>query len=94
MDNQDFQIAQQIAKLEGIVTEGFRAIHQRQDTANGRTGKIEERVGKIEKEQTYNAGKQKSVSLIRAAIFAGLAFAIGTVLVPIISAMIAAGKIF
>ena len=39
-----FKLAQQIAELKGIVQEGFNGIHARQDSANGRTAKLEGRV--------------------------------------------------
>jgi hypothetical protein len=47
MDN-DLHLAQQIAKLQGTVDEGFRGIHARQDITNGRVGKCENRLTYLE----------------------------------------------
>lgn len=40
----DRQLVQDISELKGIVTEGFRAVHQRQDTANGKLSKHEDSI--------------------------------------------------
>lgn len=50
MNDQDFTIAQQIARLEGLVTKGFEGVHLRQDISNHRTDKNEKRLDKHQEE--------------------------------------------
>lgn len=52
----NLNLGQQIAELRGIVIEGFKGVHHRQDIANGRTGKLEVRVGKLEKDVATSRG--------------------------------------
>ena len=50
-------IERTLGRLEGVVSEGFKGVHNRQDIANGRTSKLETRVNKIElKLATYIGG--------------------------------------
>ena len=54
-----FALGQQIAELRGVVVEGFKGVHQRQDIANGRTGKVEQRVDKLESDNATSKGRSQ-----------------------------------
>lgn len=42
------EIIRAIGQLEGKISVGFEGVHKRQDIANSRTNKLEERVNKLE----------------------------------------------
>lgn len=73
MDNRDFDLGQQIAKLQGTVEEGFKGVHQRQDTTNGRIGKAEIRLNELEKLQATSDGEKKGAQMTWGRIFAIIA---------------------
>lgn len=58
-DQQTFDLGQQIAELRGIVIKGFEGVHNRQDIANGRTGKLELRMAEVEKELATSKGRRQ-----------------------------------
>lgn len=55
MENNDttalLKIVGDMGELKGQLTEGFKAVHQRLDTLNGRTGKAEGKIDLIEQQQ-------------------------------------------
>lgn len=51
----------ELGKLTGIVQEGFRAVHQRQDYANGRLTKHEDRLNKIDTMEALTASDVKEI---------------------------------
>lgn len=52
-------VISKLGELTGIVQEGFRAVHQRQDTANGKLSRQEEKVNHLEIAVAKNADSQK-----------------------------------
>lgn len=59
MPDRDFELGQQIAELRGIVVQGFEGIHKRQDTTNGRIGKAEDRLIKLEQAKDSAEGRMR-----------------------------------
>ena len=57
----EMELAQQIGELRGIVVEGFKGVHQRQDTTNGRIGKLEIRVEDLESNDSERKGMVKGI---------------------------------
>lgn len=62
MPDRDFELGQQIAELRGIVIEGFKGVHARQDITNGRVGKLESRMTDVENNQANSAGHDKGAT--------------------------------
>ncbi|HKR83307.1 MAG TPA: hypothetical protein VJS37_03975 [Terriglobales bacterium] len=60
MNDTDFQLAQQIAKLEGTVTSEFGAINKRLDVSNGRLGKHHELIASILKQLANDDGQKQA----------------------------------
>lgn len=50
------QLIQEFGLLRGTMEEGFKGTHRRQDIANGRMAKLEDRVDAIEKDDIRVAG--------------------------------------
>lgn len=73
MDDKDFLLGQQIAKLQGIVEEGFKGVHARQDVTNGRIGKAEIRLQELEEKERFNAGEKAGNNYTKTQIFAFIA---------------------
>lgn len=86
METNEFKIAQQIAKLQGTVEEGFKGIHARQDITNGRVGRCEIRIGDLEKGDSYSAGTTKGITITwgKIAAFVGVSSAIVGTIVGVI----------
>ena len=59
MPDRDFELGQQIAELRGIVVQGFEGVHKRQDTTNGRIGKAEDRLLKLEQARDNAEGQAR-----------------------------------
>lgn len=57
-------IMRAIGMLEGTVTEGFKSTHQRLDVVNGRLGKHDEKIGKLESAESFRKGQMVFISLI------------------------------
>lgn len=76
-EKQEIFIAQQVAELRGIVVKGFEGVHQRQDTTNGRLGKVEDRVLELEEDNSFERGKSKGISAAWGATLAIAGIVIG-----------------
>lgn len=50
MSRETNEILEKIGNLQGTMDEGFKGVHRRQDVANGRMAKVEDRVDRLEKE--------------------------------------------
>ena len=59
MSERDFELGQQIAELRGLVVQGFEGVHKRQDTTNGRIGKAEDRLLKLEQAKDNAEGQAR-----------------------------------
>ena len=70
-------VAQQVAKLQGSVDEGFKGVHLRQDIANGRTAKLETRIMAIEVQHKSEEGVIKGVKISWSFIVTVLTILIG-----------------
>ena len=59
----DIDLQAQISELKGIVVTGFQGVHARQDITNGRIGKLELRVDKLESSNDTQLGERNGISL-------------------------------
>lgn len=50
------ELAIMIANLTGMIEQGFKGVHERQDRTNGRIGKAEDRLSKLENWRWYLIG--------------------------------------
>ena len=62
-EDRNLELTRQISKLEGIVIEGFKGVHSRQDIANGRTAKLEGRVAFLETTKAKDEGRRSGISI-------------------------------
>jgi hypothetical protein len=73
----DIDLAQQIARLEGVVNTGFEGVNRRLDTLNGRVGKHDELFGKILGDEKYQAGTRQGIVTSWKVVFALVTITLG-----------------
>ena len=81
-DERDFTLGQQIAEIKGVLETGFNGINRRLDILNGKVAEHEKRFGIIDNKNSYNAGREKGLSLGWGAVIgiAGLIVAVLTII--------------
>lgn len=84
----DFDLGQQIAELRGLTQEGFRGVNARLDTLNSKVAKHEKRLNDMDVADATLLGRGKGVSRTLTILVTILAFLIGSIVVPIVSAVI------